>query len=49
MESDLSYRVISRSREEIKQWIVSHGGKVLSAISGNVDYLLAGEKWDPQN
>lgn len=36
-----------RSREEIKQWIVSHGGKVLSAISGNVDYLLAGEKMGP--
>ena len=36
-----------RSREEIKQWIISHGGKVLSAISGNVDYLLAGEKMGP--
>lgn len=37
----------SRSREEIKKLVESHGGKVLSAISGNVDYLLAGEKMGP--
>ncbi len=31
------------SREEIKQLILAHGGKVLAAVSGNVDYLLAGD------
>ena len=31
------------SREEIKQLITSHGGKVVAAISKKVDYLVAGE------
>lgn len=34
----------SRSRDEIKQTILAHGGKVLAAISGQTDYFLAGEK-----
>ena len=37
----------SHSREEMKKLIESHGGKVISAISGQVDYLLAGEKPGP--
>lgn len=37
----------SRSREEMKKLIESHGGKVISAISGQTDYLLAGEKPGP--
>ena len=32
-----------RSREEVKQLILSHGGKVVGSISRNVDYLVAGE------
>jgi DNA ligase (NAD+) len=34
---------LSRPREEWKQMIEQHGGKVLSAISGATSYLLAGE------
>ncbi|CAN5225220.1 NAD-dependent DNA ligase LigA [soil metagenome] len=34
-------------RDEIKELIASHGGKVLSAISGKLDYLLAGENMGP--
>ncbi|MDD5733803.1 MAG: helix-hairpin-helix domain-containing protein, partial [Bacteroidales bacterium] len=37
----------SRSREEIKKLIQMHGGKVLSAVSGNIDFLLSGEKTGP--
>ncbi|MGB4591311.1 MAG: NAD-dependent DNA ligase LigA [Bacteroidales bacterium] len=37
----------SRSRDEIKQTILAHGGKVLAAISGQTDYFLAGEKTGP--
>ncbi|MCF7912052.1 MAG: NAD-dependent DNA ligase LigA [Candidatus Cloacimonetes bacterium] len=32
------------TREEIKEKIESEGGKVISAVSKNLDYLLAGEK-----
>ena len=34
---------LSRPRKEIALSIKSEGGKVLSSISGNLDYLLAGE------
>lgn len=34
-------------REQIKEVIQSHGGKVLSSISGKLDYLLAGENMGP--
>ena len=36
--------VFSISREELKKYIESHGGKIGSSISGNTDYLVAGEK-----
>jgi DNA ligase (NAD+) len=34
-------------RDELKELIASHGGKVLSSISGKLDYLLAGENMGP--
>jgi DNA ligase (NAD+) len=34
-------------REELKSLIKKHGGKVVSSVSGNVDYLLAGENMGP--
>lgn len=36
--------VFSISREELKKYIESHGGKIGSSISKNTDYLVAGEK-----
>ena len=38
----------SRSREEMKELIEQHGGRNLSAVSGNVDFLVAGEKMGPE-
>jgi len=35
------------SREEIKDKIKVHGGKVLSSVSGKLDYLLAGTNMGP--
>ncbi len=37
----------SFGREEIKDTIKQHGGKVLSGISGKLDYLVAGNKMGP--
>ncbi len=34
-------------RDELKLLIEQHGGKVLSAVSANVDYLVAGDKMGP--
>lgn len=34
-------------REELKALIQKHGGRVLSSISGKLDYLLAGDKMGP--
>ena len=34
-------------REQLKELIVSHGGKVLSGVSGKLDYLLAGDNMGP--
>jgi len=34
-------------REELKSVIKKHGGKVVTSVSGNVDYLLAGENMGP--
>jgi len=36
------------SREEIKNHIEQHGGKVSSSISGKTDYLVAGDKMGPE-
>ncbi len=37
----------TRSRDEMKKLIELHGGRNLAAVSGNVDYLVAGEKMGP--
>lgn len=34
-------------RDQLKEVIISHGGKVLSSVSGKLDYLLAGENMGP--
>jgi len=49
--SDLSF-VISGvfekyGRDELKELIKSHGGKVVSSISAKLDYLIAGDKMGP--
>ena len=36
------------SRDELKQLIESHGGRNVAAVSGNVDYLVAGDKMGPE-
>lgn len=38
----------SRSRDSIKEYIVSHGGKCSGSVSGKTSYLLAGEKAGPE-
>lgn len=35
------------SRDDIKELIEQHGGKMLAAVSGNLNYLVAGEKIGP--
>src|SRR5690606_14122901 len=35
------------SREELQSLIESHGGKMLSSISGKLNYLVAGDKMGP--
>lgn len=35
------------SREEIEQAIVAHGGKLLSGVSGKLNYLVAGDNMGP--
>jgi len=40
--------VFSVSRDEIKQKIESYGGKNVSSISKNTDFVLAGEKMGPE-
>ena len=37
----------TRSRDEIKELIELHGGRNLAAVSGSVDYLVAGDKMGP--
>ncbi len=39
--------VFSRSRKAMKQLIEDHGGKNTGSLSGNTDYLLAGDKMGP--
>ncbi|MBK7211977.1 MAG: NAD-dependent DNA ligase LigA [Bacteroidales bacterium] len=36
------------SRDQIKQMIELHGGKNASSVSGNTDFLLAGDKMGPE-
>ncbi|MDE7104217.1 MAG: NAD-dependent DNA ligase LigA [Bacteroidales bacterium] len=40
--------VFSRSRDDMKGLIEANGGKVSSGITGNTDYLLAGENMGPE-
>jgi len=35
------------SRDDLKELIEQHGGKMLAAVSGNLNYLVAGEKIGP--
>ena len=35
------------SRDELKENIISNGGKVVTSISGKLNYLLAGDKMGP--
>ncbi len=35
------------TRDEIKALIESHGGKILAAVSANVNYIVAGDKMGP--
>ena len=37
----------TRSRDEMKELIELHGGRNLAAVSGNVDYIVAGENMGP--
>ena len=37
----------SYGRDELKSVIKQHGGKILSGVSGKLDYLLAGDKMGP--
>lgn len=34
-------------REQLKEIIIANGGRVLSGVSGKLDYLLAGENMGP--
>ena len=40
--------VFSRSRDEMKALIEANGGKILSSVSRNTDYLLAGDNMGPE-
>ena len=35
------------SRENLKELIKNHGGKVITSISSKLDYLVAGDKMGP--
>ncbi|MEN7549213.1 NAD-dependent DNA ligase LigA [Rapidithrix thailandica] len=39
--------VFSVSRDEMKQLVKQHGGKIVSSVSSKLDYLLAGDKMGP--
>jgi len=43
----ISGKFANHSREELKELIELHGGRNLAAVSGNVDYLVAGENMGP--
>jgi DNA ligase (NAD+) len=39
--------VFSIPRDELKQLVERHGGRLLGGVSGKTDYLIAGEKMGP--
>ena len=43
----ISGKFTGHSRDELKELIELHGGHNLAAVSGNADYLLAGENMGP--
>lgn len=43
----ISGKFAQHSRDELKAMIESHGGKMLAAVSKNVDFLVAGENMGP--
>ncbi len=43
----ISGKFLQYSRDEIKAMIEAHGGRNIAAVSGSVDYLVAGEKMGP--
>ncbi len=43
----ISGKFLEYSRDEIKAMIEAHGGRNIAAVSGSVDYLVAGEKMGP--
>lgn len=43
----ISGKFLNHSRDELKELIERHGGRNLAAVSGNVDFLVAGENMGP--
>ena len=43
----ISGKFSGHSRDELKELIEQHGGRNLAAVSGNVDYIVAGENMGP--
>ena len=43
----ISGKFLRHSRDELKELIEMHGGRNLAAVSGNVDYLVAGDNMGP--
>ena len=43
----ISGKFRDHSRDELKELIELHGGRNLAAVSGNVDFLVAGENMGP--
>ena len=43
----ISGKFTDHSRDELKELIERHGGKNLAAVSGNTDYLVAGDNMGP--
>ncbi|MEG1701141.1 MAG: NAD-dependent DNA ligase LigA, partial [Alistipes sp.] len=44
----ISGKFTDHSRDELKELIEQHGGRNLSAVSGSVDYIVAGENMGPE-
>ena len=43
----ISGKFLNHSRDELKELIERHGGRNLAAVSGNVDFLVAGDNMGP--